>query len=472
MGNGGPDRRSGPPSPPRRRAVKRTVRILGVAGLAFGLVGLGGIGLLRHTPSSKALPAGAATVPIPKEDAQTLQGHPVAASGSLTQLIESLQDRLKAEPNDWHSYASLGLAYVQEARVTADPTYYPKAEGVLQRSLQLNDTDNFDALTGMASLSAARHDFAAALSWGEGAAAINPYNASVYAVIGDAQIELGMYPEAFDTFQKMIDIRPDLATYARVSYGWELQGSYPNAIKSMKLALDAASSATDAAWACNQLGDLYFNSGDLDKAEDYYRQGLARDETFVPVHAGLAKAEAARGQFDLATADYSWVVQRYPSPEYVIALGDLYTVTGQIDLAQQQYGLVHVEEQLLQANGVNVDLEIALFDADHHENVADGLAVAQAEWARRQSINVADALAWELYANGRYDEAKTYSEQALHLGTQNALFFFHRGMIEAALGQSKAARTDLGKALDINPHFSILWSTKAAETLSSLGGKP
>jgi tetratricopeptide (TPR) repeat protein len=166
------------------------------------------------------------------------------------------------------------------------------------------------------------------------------------------------------------------------------------------------------------------------------------------------------------------VVQRYPSPEYVIALGDLYTVTGQSDQATQQYGLVHVEEQLLQANGVNVDLEIALFDADHHENLADGLAIAQAEWARRQSVQVADALAWELYANGRYDEALTSADQALHLGTQNALFFFHRGMIEVALGKKKAARTDLGKALDINSHFSILWSTKAAETLASLGGMP
>jgi tetratricopeptide (TPR) repeat protein len=270
----------------------------------------------------------------------------------------------------------------------------------------------------------------------------------------------------------MIDIRPDLATYARVSYGWELQGSYPNAIRSMKLALDSASSPADAAWACNQLGDLYFNSGDLDKAESYYHQGLARDDTFVPVHAGLAKAEAARGEFDLAIAGYSWVVERFPSPEYVMALGDLYTVTGENDQAKQQFGLVHVEEQLLQANGVNVDLEIALFDADHHENLAGGLAVAQAEWARRQSVQVADALAWELYANGRYDEARTYSDQALHLGTQNALFFFHRGMIELALGEKEAARTDLGKALDINPHFSILWSAKAASTLTSLGGKP
>ena len=444
--------------------MTRTARILGVAGLAIALVAVGGIGLLRHV---RQAPPPAAVTP---EETRSLQALPVIPAGSRTNLIVNLQHRLKAVPGDWRSYAGLGLAYVQQARVTADPTYYPKAEGVLQRSIDLNGADNFDALTGLAALAAARHDFASALSWGEKAKAVNPYNASIYAVIGDAQVELGRYDEALQTFQTMIDIRPDLATYARVSYAWELQGSYQNAIRAMKLALDAAATPIDAAWASNQLGDLYFNSGDLDLAEAFYRQGLARDDTFVPVHAGLAKVEAARGQFQQAIADYSWVVERLPSPEYVMALGDLYLVTGRTDLAARQYELVHVEERLLEANGVNVDLEIALFDADHHENLAAGLAAAQTEWGRRQNIHVADALAWELYANGRAREALTYSDIALHLGTQNALFFYHRGMIELSLGRKGAARLDLSRALDINPKFSILWADHAASTLASLGG--
>jgi tetratricopeptide (TPR) repeat protein len=444
--------------------VKRTVRILGVAGMAVGLVGVGGIGLLRHV---RQAPPPATVTP---EETRSLQTHPVIPAGSLSDLIANLQDRLKAVPGDWRSYAGLGLVYVQQARVTADPSYYPKAEGVLQRSIELNGADNFDALTGLAALAAARHDFAAALSWGERAKAVNPYNASIYAVIGDAQVELGRYDEALQTLQTMIDIRPDLATYARVSYGWELQGSYQNAIKAMKLALDAAATPTDASWASNQLGDLYFNSGDLDRAEAFYRQGLARDDTFVPVHAGLAKVEAARGRFQQAIVDYSWVVERLPSPEYVIALGDLYSVTDREDLALRQYELVHVEERLLQANGVNVDLEIALFDADHHDSLAAGLAAAQTEWGRRQSIHVADALAWELHANGRNEEALTYADQALRLGTQNALFFYHRGVIELSLSRKDAARRDLAKAIDINPHFSILWAGQAASTLASIGG--
>ena len=169
-------------------------------------------------------------------------------------------------PTDWQAFASLGLAYVQQARVTADPSYYPKAEGVLERSLGLERNDNFAAMVGMAALAAARHDFAGALRWGEQAQAINPYNGNVYGVIGDAQVELGRYQDAFATFQTMVDTRPGVASYARVSYARELMGDVPGAIKAMVAARDIAGTPADSAWASYQLGELYFNQGDLDDA--------------------------------------------------------------------------------------------------------------------------------------------------------------------------------------------------------------
>jgi tetratricopeptide (TPR) repeat protein len=395
---------------------------------------------------------------------------PIAAFGSLPELIASLQARLRVVPDDWRSFAELGLAYVQEARVTADPTYYPKAEGSLNRSLDLKASSNFDAFTGQASLAAARHDFAAALVWGQKAVAANPHSAQAHAVVGDAQVELGLYEQAFATFQKAVDLKPELSTYARASYAWELQGNAGNALAAMKLALQSAASSSDAAWANNQLGELYFNTGRLDKAEASYHEAIGRDPSSIPPHAGLAKLKAARGDLTGAIADLAWVAARYPTPEYVIALGDLYALAGKGADAERQFSLLRAEEQLFQANGVNLDLEIALFDADHGVDLTGGLAAAQAEYARRQSIHVADALAWQLYANGRYREALGYSNQALHLGTRNALFYFHRGMIERALARTSAARRDLATALRINPHFSIMWAGPAAETLAQMGG--
>jgi tetratricopeptide (TPR) repeat protein len=447
-----------------REALKRTVRVVVVAGLAAAMFGLGAVGLALRGGSSQPFAAPAKPKPAAADAA------PVVSSGSLPELIAGLQARLRSIPGDWRSFAELGSAYVQEARVTADPTFYPKAEGALDRSLALNDSANFDAFTGQASLAAARHDFAGALAWGQKAVAANPHSAQAYAVVGDAQVELGSYEQAFATFQKAVDLKPELSTYARASYAWELQGNVANARTAMRLAFQAAASPSDAAWADNQLGELSFSSGHLDQAEASYREAVARDPSYIPPHAGLAKIEAARGDLSGAIADMAWVVARYPTPEYVIALGDLYTVSGQDADAERQFALVRAEERLFQANGVNLDLEIALFDADHGVDLAGGLAAAQDEWVRRRSIHVADALAWQLCANGRYQEALGYANRALHLATRNALFFFHRGMIEKAMGRTADARADLSTALGINPHFSILWSGRAARILARMEG--
>ena len=445
--------------------MRRAAKAAAVGLLSVALFGLGALGFARSrggSPSAAVL--GGAT--------SSLQSHPVIQAGSLGAAITDLQARIRSLPTDWRSFAGLGLAYVQQARITADPSYYPKAEGVLQRSLALNGNGNFDGLTGMAALSAARHDFSGALAWGERAKAVNPYSANAFAVVGDALVELGRYGEAFAEFQRMIELRPDLSTYARVSYAQELQGDLPEALRAMRLAFQSAGTAADSAWASNQLGELEWNQGNVAAAERFYRQALDADPSYLPPHAGVGKVAEARGDRATAIREFTLLVERYPLPEYVIALGDLYTVSGKPGLAARQYALVHTEERLLQANGVNVDLEIALFDADHRSNVAEGLARAQAEWKRRQSVHVADALAWTLYASGRTEEALTYANRSLQLGTRSALFHFHRGMIERALGRTVAARRDLAAALGINAHFSILWSRQAARILSSLGTRP
>ena len=449
-----------------RAAAARVPSAIVVAGLALAMFGAGAVGIAARGGSPTQ------TTAIHRSASRAPAAAPVVSSGSLTELIASLQARLRSIPGDWRSFAALGLAYVQQARVTADPTSYPKAEAALSRSLSLNGSSNVDALIGEASLAAARHDFAAALAWGRKAVAAGPHTAQAYAILGDAQVELGRYDEAFATFQRAVDLKPELSTYARASYAWELQGNVANAIAAMELALQAASNATDAAWALNQLGDLFFNSGRVRRAEASYREAVVRDPTFVPPHAGLAKVEFAEGRLGAAIRDLEWTVARYPAPEYVIALGDLYAAAGRDVEAGHEFELVRAEEQLFRANGVDMDLEVALFDADHGVDLAAGLAAARAEWARRHSIHVADALSWQLYANGKYRAALVYADQALRLGTRNASFLFHRAMIEKALGRPVDARRDLAAALDVNPHFSVLWADRAARILARMGGAP
>ncbi|MGZ6317218.1 MAG: tetratricopeptide repeat protein, partial [Anaerolineales bacterium] len=154
--------------------------------------------------------------------------------------------------------------------------------------------------------------------------------------------------------------------------------------------------------------------------------------------------------------------------DFVITLGDLYKITGQQDAALKQYELVGVIEKLYQANGVDLDMESALFNADHDLNMDSTVALARKAFADRPSIQGADVLGWTLYKAGLYEEAQKYSQQALQLGTRDALKYFHAGMIAHKLGDEAHAREYLTQALAINPYFSLLYSDVALQTLKAL----
>ncbi len=425
--------------------------------VALALVVVAGIGVFRQLRAD-------ARGPVPSTSALDA---PIVPTASLDQTIADLQAHLTASPDDAHGYAELGLAYSAQAAHTGDPTYYPQAEEALQRSLTIQPDDNADALIGMGVVANAKHDFADGVRWGRQALAIEPDAAHILGVISDGQLELGRYPQAFATFGRMVRMRPDIASYARVSYARELQGNTRGALAAMHRALLAAGSPDDAAWVSYQLGGLYLRTGRIGKAAHVFRQSEALSPTYVPPHAGLARVAWERGNLDAAIRGYRWVVARLPLPEHVITLGDLYTVAGRTKQADDAYALAATEATLFRANGVNVDVELALFEADHGDPAA-ALADAKAGWAARHSINAGDALAWASYRSGRYRSAARYERWPLHLGTRDALYRYHAAMIELRSGERDAARRDLAHALAIDPHFSILYASSARRTLDRL----
>jgi tetratricopeptide (TPR) repeat protein len=267
----------------------------------------------------------------------------------------------------------------------------------------------------------------------------------------------------------MVNSRPDFASFSRVAYARELYGDPEGAIEAMEFALQAGSGTPEnVAWAHVQLGNLWFGSGNLKEAEKAYGRSTRTVAAYAPALAGEAKVAAARGNLELASKLYKQAFNRMPLPEYAIALGDVYAEMGEKDEAEAQYGLVRSMDKLLRANGVNTDLEIALFYADHDMDLKTSLRKARAAYEARPSIHAADALAWTLYKNGDYKEAQKYSEEALKLGTRDSLKLFHAGMISKSLGQKEQARQYLQQAIDLNPHFSLLYSGEAADALESL----
>jgi tetratricopeptide (TPR) repeat protein len=381
--------------------------------------------------------------------------------------IRGLDATLEAGNGRPQTYAMLGSALMQRLRETGDASLYKRAEMAFAEALE-RDPRSLDARVGIGTLALARHDFRAALRHGETARRMAPASFAPFAVIVDAQIELGRYDAAERTLQQMVDFKPGLASYARVSYFRELHGDLAGATAAMRLAASAAPAAGEnRSYIQTLLGNLELQRGRLDAAAVSYRSALAGFPGYAPADAGLARIDAAHGRLEPAIERLRGVTQRLPLPEYVIALGEAELAAGLRPDARRDFDLVRAQQRLLGASGVNTDAEIAVFEADHGEP-RRAVRLGRRAYAAAPSVRSADALAWALTRAGRPSEGLAYARRALRLGSRDALFLYHAGMAARAAGEPGAARGLLSRALGANPNFSPLHAPVARRALRRL----
>ena len=395
---------------------------------------------------------------------------PAEPLSKTEQVIVTMQARLRANPNDLVAYGTLGEAYLQRTRETGDPSYYGKAQAVFESALQ-RDPHNLEALIGEGSLALSRHEFQLALQLGERALTENDTVARIFGVIGDAQVELGQYDAAVSTIQRMVDLRPDLSSYSRVSHLRELYGDLDGAIAAMQTAAQEGGPVSEnTEYVRAQLGYLYWTKGDLADAERTFTESLTRLPDYIQALGGLARVRVSQGRLADAIELYRRAVAQIPLPDLVIGLGEALQASGQTAEANRQYELVRAIEQLFAANGVATDLELALFEADHGTDPAAALALARSAYSHRPNIRAADALAWALFKTGDVRGSVRYSAEALRLGTKDPILLYHAGMIERAAGNLRVARQRLTECLALNPVFNPLAAPVAVRILTALGG--
>ncbi|GAB1693266.1 tetratricopeptide repeat protein [Krasilnikovia sp. M28-CT-15] len=430
-----------------------TVRWVLVGLLAVATLLTAGVVLGPTRPSAPGRPAGAAA--------------PVPATRDLDAYVARTTTHLDQVPGDWHSWAQLGMAHVQLARLTYDPAHYPAAAAALRRSLRVRPTGNAAALTGLGALAAAQHDFRGALRYARGAVAADNYSADAYGVLTDAYVELGRYPEASAAVQRMLDLRPDTGSFARASYLFELHGDTRRATQLMRQALDVATGPGDTTFALQHLGELAFNAGDLNTAAARFTEGLARTPGQAALLADRAKVTAARGEPASAVTDLRAATAVLPTVDHLVTLSDVLTAAGDPAAAARTDDLVRAGARLPGVTPASTDIDLVLFYADHGP-AAEAVAKGRALLAARPSVSVEIAYAWALHAAGRDREALTHANRGLRLGTRDARAHYYRGMIRLALHDRDGARADLRQALAINPYFSLRYGPAARH---ALGGR-
>lgn len=411
-------------------------------------------GVLAESPS-----AGSAAVASPQVISEGALSE--IARGGTQATIAKLEATITSSPKNPDALASLGFAYQIRWRETGDASYLPRSNAALQAALAARQNDPAATL-GLGNLAVLQHQFSRALVVGLKARKLAPYSARPFGVIGDAQIELGRYSAAFKSFERMVSLKPNLASYARIAYARELSGDTIGAVTAMQLALDASGGQPEStAWVEVELGKLEFGRGRVAAADRHFRSALSVSPGYVYALEQRARVEASRGRLDLAIRDARRASETIPLPQFLGLLEELLDRRGRPVEARRQRATVAVIQRLLRANGVRIDLEAAVYRADRRIDPQGTLVLARRARADRPSIYGDDALAWALARAGRCDEATPWSQRALRLGTKDALLYFHRGYIAGCAGDRAGMRAWYGKALALNPAFSVRWAPVA-----------
>jgi tetratricopeptide (TPR) repeat protein len=438
---------------------RTTLLVGGAVAVALALGGLVG-GVLAETRAASSQTASAVSGVLAEH---VLTG---AAGGVTASTVSRLEAQVRAEPQDAPLLTQLGFAYQLRWRETADASYLPRSELALRRALRFG-TQDADAVLGLGSLALIRHDFRGALRYGERARRLLPGSARPYGVIGDALVELGRYDAAFVAFDRMVSIKPSLASYARVAYARELIGDLVGAASAMRFALEATGGQPEpTAWALVEFSKLELNLGRVGAAERDARNALRVLPGYPSARIQLAHVDVTRGRLGAAVRNAQRAAEAVPTAQAISLLADLLERRGETAKARMQRGTVAVVERLLRANGVRVDLESAVYRADNGIRPDETVRLARRARADRPSIYGDDALAWALTRAGRCYEALPYAARALRLGTRDPLLYFHYGYAEGCAGNGATMRDWYGRALAVNPEFSVRWAPVARGVLA------
>ena len=306
--------------------------------------------------------------------------------------------------------------FVQEARVTGEHGhYYPAALALTDRVLALPDLTEdhrFYALTLRSGVQLSQHEFAEALATGREAAALRPRDAQAQGVLVDAYVELGDYERAVAASDAMVARRPDLRSYARISYLREIHGDVAGAKEAMLMAARSAPPGSEeAAWATLELAQLLDRHGDREDAEQVLGL-ILRDRPGYPFAQGaLAKMRLRDGEYAAANTLLDEAIAAIPEVGFYSTLARLHRATGD----REAYAATTREIELMLADDVasghNMDLEYADYYLDLRDDPETALTyMLRAYEARPDNIDVNRELARIYRALG--DEAKVAEHRA------------------------------------------------------------
>jgi tetratricopeptide (TPR) repeat protein len=387
--------------------------------------------------------------------------------------IAAYSHALEVDPASAVALGQLAGLYLQRARETGEDGDYRRAVTFARRSLDLRVNRNAKTFVTLATALMAEHEFAEAEKVARLAVQYDPTVPQYRALLAEAQLELGNYEPARETFNALGEYRGYPSIASRLARWHELNGDVAGAFRIMRLTVEQADSRRDlpieqVAWFHYRLGDMEMRNGKFRRARTEFERGLKVEPADYRILGGLAKLSLLEGN-PARSIEYSQrAIALKLDPALLGVLGEAFLAAG--DTASSEENL-RVMEVAVRGQPGAYHRAWSLFLLDHGRRLQEVNANALAELTTRKDIYGYDIVAWSFYRLGRAREADPYMRLALQLGTRDPVLYYHAGMIEKALGHNYEASRFLGAALEINPSFDYFQSKAARTALDSLSSQ-
>jgi tetratricopeptide (TPR) repeat protein len=360
----------------------------------------------------------------------------------LLEKAANLEEAVRQHPDDSKKLLMLGNIYLQLYRSNPSHSEYPAKASALAEQVLKKEPGNTEAQMLKTTLLLTFHRFEEAAEMARLLVNQFPNSAFAYGALCDANIELGKYEEAVKACDKMLSLRPDLRSYSRAAYLRELHGDLPGAIAAMTMAAKAGlQDSEQRAWALSQLARLYFQKGDLPKAESIYRNILDSQPQYI--HAVIGLTDVISSQKGLEAGIAFLASHHHPDADHLILekLALMYIANDEAHHAEELVEHI-VENMALQTqNGWDVQMEFARFCAKANLQLDKALETIEKEYQRRpNNIDVLDTYAWLMFKKGATDKAKKLIDEALRLNPYQTEKFYHAAEIYMAVGNAHKAK--------------------------------
>lgn len=358
--------------------------------------------------------------------------------------IARLQERMRQTPESAPLLERLGWAFVAKARASFDPGFYYFAEQCAQ-VLESRQPGSPEGRLLRGHVLHQQHRFQEAEPLARELVTSRGLAAD-FGLLGDVLMEQGRLDEAAEAYQQMMDLRPDLHSYARGAHLRWLKGDLSGARELMEMAAGSASpqASESAAWVTTRLAMLHFQADDRTAAGNTCASALGFQPDYPP-------ALLLRGRMllddDHHLAEAIPVLEQAarlcPLPEYQWTLAEALNADGRESEART------VEAQLARTGAARDPRTYALYLATRGTSPETAVQLASAELRGRSDVFTQDAIAWAYAAAGQLPEANEHMDRALSEGTQDARLFFHAAVIAGRSGRSGDAERWFEKASDL-----------------------